>query len=341
MRPSRFSPSSKHVSRFPLLHFPVSPNAYTRKGAEKAMERFSIPSADGRSTLAAYAVIPPSPRAMLQISHGMCEYFLRYEGFAEYLAEQGILVFGHDHLGHGNTASSPEELGFTVSGGGADVLLHDVRRVAEHMRGRYPDLPVILFGHSMGSFIARAVLEGDTASPYSAAILCGTGGPDTPAAAGKALASLLIALRGEKHRSTLLKSIAFAGYNKKFEKNCDKNAWLTRDASVVDKYNADPFCTYVFTLRAYHDLFTLVERVSRREWAENLPKDLPLLLISGEMDPVGSWGRGVRLVDEALRKASVKDLTLRLYPEMRHEILNEIGKETVWRETLEWINERI
>ncbi|MBQ5661775.1 MAG: alpha/beta fold hydrolase [Clostridia bacterium] len=271
----------------------------------------------------------------------MCEYFLRYEGFAEYLAEQGILVFGHDHLGHGNTAGSPEELGFTVSGGGADVLLCDVRSVAEHMRGRYPDLPVILFGHSMGSFIARAVLEGDTASPYSAAILCGTGGPDTPAAAGKALASLLIALRGEKHRSTLLKSIAFAGYNKKFEKNCDKNAWLTRDASVVDKYNADPFCTYVFTFRAYHDLFTLVERVSRREWAENLPKDLPLLLISGEMDPVGSWGRGVRLVDEALRKASVKDLTLRLYPEMRHEILNEIGKETVWRETLEWINERI
>lgn len=304
------------------------------------MERFSIPSADGKSTLAAYAVIPASPRAMLQISHGMCEYFLRYEGFAEYLSEQGILVFGHDHLGHGHTAKAPEELGFTAEGGGAEILCADVRRVAEHMHTRYPDLPLLLFGHSMGSFIARAVLEED-ASLYRAAIICGTGGPDTPAGAGKLLASLLIALRGERYRSTFLKGVAFSGYNKKFEKNCDPNAWLTRDEEIVERYNADPFCTYVFTLRGYHDLFSLVERVSRRAWAEEMPKELPLLLMSGEMDPVGSWGKGVRLVDTALREAGVKDVTLRLYPEMRHEILNEIGKETVWRETLEWINARI
>lgn len=304
------------------------------------MERFSIPSADGKSTLAAYAVIPASPRAMLQISHGMCEYFLRYEGFAEYLSEQGILVFGHDHLGHGHTAKAPEELGFTAEGGGAEILCADVRRVAEHMHTRYPDLPLLLFGHSMGSFIARAVLEED-ASLYRAAIICGTGGPDTPAGAGKLLASLLIALRGERYRSTFLKGVAFSGYNKKFEKNCDPNAWLTRDEAIVERYNADPFCTYVFTLRGYHDLFSLVERVSRRAWAEEMPKELPLLLMSGEMDPVGSWGKGVRLVDTALQKAGVKDVTLRLYPEMRHEILNEIGKETVWRETLEWINARI
>lgn len=304
------------------------------------MERFSIPSADGKSTLAAYAVIPASPRAMLQISHGMCEYFLRYEGFAEYLSEQGILVFGHDHLGHGHTAKAPEELGFTAEGGGAEILCADVRRVAEHMHTRYPDLPILLFGHSMGSFIARAVLEED-ASLYRAAIICGTGGPDTPAGAGKLLASLLIALRGERYRSTFLKGVAFSGYNKKFEKNCDPNAWLTRDEEIVERYNADPFCTYVFTLRGYHDLFSLVERVSRRAWAEEMPKELPLLLMSGEMDPVGSWGKGVRLVDTALREAGVKDVTLRLYPEMRHEILNEIGKETVWRETLEWINARI
>lgn len=304
------------------------------------MERFSIPSADGKSTLAAYAAIPASPRAMLQISHGMCEYFLRYEGFAEYLSEQGILVFGHDHLGHGHTAKAPEELGFTAEGGGAEILCADVRRVAEHMHTRYPDLPILLFGHSMGSFIARAVLEED-ASLYRAAIICGTGGPDTPAGAGKLLASLLIALRGERYRSTFLKGVAFSGYNKKFEKNCDPNAWLTRDEEIVERYNADPFCTYVFTLRGYHDLFSLVERVSRRAWAEEMPKELPLLLMSGEMDPVGSWGKGVRLVDTALREAGVKDVTLRLYPEMRHEILNEIGKETVWRETLEWINARI
>ena len=304
------------------------------------MERFSIPSADGLTSLAAYAILPASPRAMVQISHGMCEYFLRYEGFAEYLAEQGILVFGHDHLGHGHSAVRAEDLGFTVSGGGADCLCRDVLALARHMKERFPTLPLFLFGHSMGSFIARAVLEED-ASPYHAAILCGTGGPDTPAGAGKLLASLLMALRGERHRSHMLKGIAFAGYNKKFEKGCDRNAWLTRDASVVKAYNADPFCTYVFTLRAYHDLFTLVERVSRRAWAQRIPRDLPLLLISGEMDPVGSWGKGVRLVDTALREAGVRDLTLRLYPEMRHEILNEISREDVWKEILEWIGEKL
>lgn len=305
------------------------------------MERFSIPSADGLTSLAAYAILPASsPRAMVQISHGMCEYFLRYEGFAEYLAEQGILVFGHDHLGHGHSAARAEDLGFTVAGGGADCLCKDVAALARHMKERFPTLPLFLFGHSMGSFIARAVLEED-ASLYHAAILCGTGGPDTPAGAGKCLASLLMALRGERHRSRMLKSIAFAGYNKKFEKNCDKNAWLTRDASVVEQYNADPFCTYVFTLRAYHDLFTLVERVSRRAWAQRIPRGLPLFLISGEMDPVGSWGKGVRLVDAALREAGVRDLTLRLYPDMRHEILNEIGREDVWKEILEWIAERL
>lgn len=304
------------------------------------MERFSILSADGKTSLAAYAVIPASPRAMVQISHGMCEYFLRYEGFAEYLSEHGILVFGHDHLGHGHTAACAEDLGFTAAGGGADCLCRDVAALARHMRERFPTLPLVLFGHSMGSFIARVVLEED-ASPYRAAIICGTGGPNTPAGAGKMLASLMMAFRGERYRSKMLKGIAFSGYNKKFEKDCDPNAWLTRDGAVVEKYNADPFCSYVFTLRGYHDLFTLVERVSRRAWAEGMPKELPLLVISGEMDPVGAWGEGVRLVDAALREAGVKDVTLRLYPKMRHEILNEIGKQDVWREILEWIDARI
>ncbi|MBQ9131745.1 MAG: lysophospholipase [Clostridia bacterium] len=303
------------------------------------MERFTITSSDGKTALAAYRLIPENPRAMVQISHGMCEYFLRYEGFAEYLVSQGFVVFGHDHLGHGNTAPTAGDLGFTASGGGADFLVEDVHNLSLKMKKMFPKLPLILFGHSMGSFIARAVLE-HYGSTYRAAVICGTGGPETPAAAGKALASLLMALKGERYRSKFVAGVAFAGYNKKFEKGCDKNAWLTRDAAVVEKYNADPFCTYVFTLRAYHDLFSLVERVSRKEWANQMPKDLPLLVISGEMDPVGGWGKGVRAVADRLQKAGVKDMTVTLYPDMRHEILNETEHEQVWSDISQWMEKR-
>ena len=188
------------------------------------------------------------------------------------------MVFGHDHIGHGNSAPTPDDLGFTVHGGGADVLVEDVHKLSLHMKQQYPYLPLILFGHSMGSFIARAVLE-NYGNDYTAAIICGTGGPDTPAAAGKLMASMMMLFCGERHRSKLLKSIAFAGYNKTFEKGCDKNAWLTRNAAIVERYNADPFCTYTFTLRAYHDLFTLVARVNNRASVHKIPKDLPLLVL--------------------------------------------------------------
>lgn len=300
------------------------------------MERFTFLSSDGITHLAAYRTTPENPRALVQISHGMCEYFLRYEGFAEYLSAQGFLVFGHDHLGHGNSAPDATSLGFTVSGGGYQNLIEDVHTLSLKMKEEYPSLPLILFGHSMGSFIARAVVE-QFGSDYKAAIFCGTGGPDTPAGAGKLLASLLMLFCGERHRSALLKSIAFMGYNKKFEKGCDKNAWLTRDADVVTRYNADPFCTYTFTLRAYHDLFSLVARVNRREWAQSLRRDLPILVVSGEMDPVGSYGLGVRAVAKMLEDAKIEDLTLTLYPEMRHEILNELEKDSVWTEICQWI----
>ena len=131
------------------------------------------------------------------------------------------------------------------------------------------------------------------------------------------------------------------GYNKKFGKGCDPNAWLTRDKDVVASYNDDPNSGFVFTLRAYRDLFTLVDTVSRRDWASRVPSSLPLLLISGDMDPVGNYGKGVKTVYDRLVSAGVEDTSLKLYRDMRHEILNEIDKETVWEDILKWINAKL
>ncbi len=300
------------------------------------MQQFQLLSADGKTELACYATETKQPRALLQISHGMCEYFLRYEAFAEYLSERGILVFGHDHLGHGRTAPSEEDLGFTVSGGGADCLVEDVHRLSLHMKERYPDCNILLFGHSMGSFIAREVIA-RYGTDYASAIICGTGGPDMPAGAGAALARMLMIFGGERSRSKLLKGIAFAGYNKRVEDQKTPMDWLTRDAAVVDRYLKDPYCTFVFTKRAFHDLFTLISWVSHKEWASRVPNTLPILVVSGEADPVGAWGRGVKQVSDRLTAAG-KHATLRLYPEMRHEIINEIGRERVWKELEQWVS---
>ena len=299
------------------------------------MQTFTIPSTDGKNTLACYRTDCREPRLMLQISHGMCEYFLRYEGFAEFLAGRGVLVFGHDHLGHGRTAKTPEDLGFFAEKNGWDFAVRDVRALTEHMKSEYPGVPVVLMGHSMGSFIAREVMA-RYGRDYRAGIICGTGGPEMPAGAGKLLASVIACFRGPRYRSEWLKNVAFTGYNKGIDPLRTENDWLTRDASAVDRYNQDPLCTFTFTVSAYRDLFTLVKTVSRRDWAKRVPTELPLLVISGDADPVGGHGKGVRTVAKRLEQSGHR-VTLRLYPGMRHEIFNEVGKEQVWEETAQWL----
>lgn len=297
---------------------------------------FTLPSTDGINTLACYRTETQNPRALVQLCHGMCEHFAYYREFAEFLAQDGILAFGDDHLGHGYTPVRDRDRGFFAEQNGADHLVMDEHQLSLYMKAQYPGIPLILFGHSMGSFIVRETVA-RYGNDYTAAIFCGTAGPDTPAGLGVFFADLIARFRGKRYRSEWIESVAFHGYNQKYGPGVPFNAWITRDEEHLKRHTDDPFCRFNFSVSAYHDMFTLLKWVSSRKWAKRLPASLPVLLITGDMDPVGDWGKGVRKVTERLCRAGMEQVSLRVYPEMRHELLEEIGREQVMKETKQWL----
>ena len=303
-------------------------------------DRITYPSADGKNTVAAYIFTPAAGeiKAVLQLCHGMCEYILRYEPLAEYLCANGVAFAGNDHLGHGETAACADDLGYTVDAG---YMVEDVRALTSILKERFgADTPFVFAGHSMGSFIARTYLSRYGREGIAAAVIIGTAGPGAPTGAGKTLAKLIGILRGDRHRSKLLRTIAFGSYTKRCPKGSPAAAWISRDEELVARYEADPFCNYLFTVRGYIDLFTLLGGVSKKSWADTVPKDLPILLMAGEEDPVGAYGRGVRAVCDRLLAAGVGDVTLKLYPGDRHEIHNEPDRQTVFADLLAFVQEK-
>ena len=306
------------------------------------MEKSTFLSNDGDTDVAYYVFTPrgAKPKAIIQLSHGMCEYMLRYEPLARALCAKGYIFCGNDHLGHGYTAETEEDLGYTASFGGSAILVKDVHKLTRIMKTEYPQLPVVLIGHSMGSFVARLYIE-HYADELSAAVIVGTGGPEAPAAMGKKLAQIIINKEGERSRSELLDKLAFGKYNKKFKKETVPHAWLTRDEEIRERYDGDKFCNYKFTARGFYDLFDMLSAVSKKSWAKKIRKDLPILIMSGDMDPVGNYGKGVKKVYDRLAAAGVKDVTVRLYTDGRHELFNEINKEVVIKNTVDWIESRL
>ena len=288
----------------------------------------------------AYRIYEPEGeiRAVVQISHGMCEYVGRYEEYAEHLCSQGIVLAGNDHPGHGESAASEEDFGYFAKEDGVDLAIEGLKRMSELLLERYEGKPLILLGHSMGSFLCRIYIT-KYAEKLAGAIIMGTGGPGAPTGAGIALANLVALLRGDRHRSKLLRSIQQAGYLKRCGKDADRTDWLTRDRGVVEKYNNDKYCNYIFTVSGYRDLFRMLEAVSGEDWATKVPTDLPILLISGEDDPVGSYGKGVCAVAGALAHAGAQKLKTVLIPGARHEVLNETDRADTYALIDGWIGE--
>ena len=277
-------------------------------------------------------------RAVVQVSHGMCEYVGRYGEYASHLCSCGIVLAGNDHPGHGESAESEDDFGYFAKENGVDLAVEGLKKMSELLRERYAGKPLILLGHSMGSFLCRIYLT-KYAENLAGAIVMGTGGPGAPTGAGIALANLIALFRGDRHRSKLLRSIQQAGYLKRCGKNALRTDWLTRDRAVVEKYNDDKYCNYVFTISGYRDLFRMLETVSLEDWATKVPTDLPILLISGEDDPVGGYGKGVCAVAGALAHAGAKKLTTVLIPGARHEVLNETDRAETYTLIDKWIGE--
>jgi alpha-beta hydrolase superfamily lysophospholipase len=278
-----------------------------------------------------------TPKAIIQLSHGMCEYVQRYDAWARRFVSRGYVFCGNDHLGHGHTAPDEDELGYTAPRGGADFLVEDTHTLTCLMRAEYPNVPFVLYGHSMGSFVARMYLT-RYGEELAGALISGTAGPGQPTGVALRLARMIGRTKGLHHRSRLLTGLAFGAYNKKFEGENDALSWLTSERDVRERYRHDPFCRFLFTAAGYDTLFTLLGTVSDKKWAHGVPKALPVLLFAGDMDPVGNYGRGVRAVHERLLEAGC-NARLLLYPGGRHEMHNESNRDQVFEDLIAYLEE--
>ena len=288
------------------------------------MTDFTLPSCVPGRTLHAFRCVPEGRvRAVLQLSHGMVEFIDRYKPLAEHLAGQGILVTGHDHLGHGGSIRTKDDYGFFAQPDGNRAVLDDLHALTVLTKQLYPGVPYFLLGHSMGSFYARQYLC-EWGGELDGAILMGTGfQPKALVAAAKALCRVLAVFFGWEHRSRLVASLSFLGYNKGLEGRTPHD-WLNRDTAEVDKYRADERCMFTFTLNAYYSMFSGILR-----------------FLAGDADPVGERTAGVRRAIQSLRDIGVRNIEAKFYPGARHELLMETNKAEVFADISAWLEKQL
>lgn len=306
-------------------------------------KQFSFLSKDGKTKIHAVKWMPESGeyRAVLQITHGMVEYIERYKPFAEFLNDQGILVVGHDHLGHGASVASEEELGYFAEPDPSDTLVEDMHTLRTTIQTENPGVPYFMMGHSMGSFLLRQYLT-MRAEGLAGAIVMGTG--DMPYAllkAGQAVCKSISLTKGWHHRSHLVNQLGMGGYNRQFEPSDSTKDWITSDDSKRKEYEADPLCNFVFTVNGYYQMFEGMKVLTRRHAMDKIPVELPVIFVSGAEDPVGSNGVGVTRVFRKYEAHGMTDVEMKLYAGDRHEILNETDREEVYEDLYRWMEKRI
>ncbi len=282
----------------------------------------------------AEGVTQTNAKGVVQIVHGMCEYKERYEGFIDYLTQNGYIVFAHDHRGHGGSVTANENLGYFGDKKG-EAIVDDAALVTDEIRRLYPGLSVTLFGHSMGSLVVRAYIQ-KYEEKIDKLIVCGSPSKNSLAGFGLMLNGVISAFRGKKYRSRLMANASTGGGDDKFPGE-GKNAWLTRDKTVVEKYNADEKCNFVFSCNGFSNLLHLVKNVYKKKKYPAKHSDLPIFFMAGADDPVIGSEKKWLEAQQFLRDVGYKNVTGKLYPKMRHEILNELGKEEVYADALAFI----
>lgn len=306
-------------------------------------EEFYFDSRDNISRIHAVRYLPDTENVIgiVQIVHGMAEYVERYEDVAKFLTERNFVVVGEDHLGHGKTVGEHGKQGYCCAQDPATVLVRDSHRLKKMTQELYPGIPYFIIGHSMGSFMLRDYMA-RYGTGIDGAVLLGTGMlPGAVTAFGKMLAAIIKLFYGAKHPSKLLHTIVFGEYNKKIENPKTPMDWLTSDEEIVEKYMADPDLGFVFTVNGFATLFELISRAGKPECFERIPKQLPIYIMAGEKDPVGDYGKAVQKVYDAAKAAGLEDVSMKLYPESRHEILNDCEKEQVLTDIYGWISMKI
>lgn len=302
-------------------------------------KEFYFLSSDGINQIHAIEWIPEGePKAVLQICHGMTEHIERYSEFANFLAEHGYYVVGHDHLGHGKSVASADKLGFFHEKNGNEYVVADIHQLRKDTQKKYPGVPYFMMGHSMGSFLVRQYI-GLYGQGLSGAIIMGTGDqPNLILGAGKMVCKVIAALKGWEYRSKLVDSMAAGGYDKQVKG--EGESWLSRNPANVEKYKDDPLSGYMFTVNAYYHMFSGMARMNKQEKAGKIPKELPIYFVAGAEDPVGNFGKAVENVYNRYRKCGQKDVEIKLYKDDRHEILNEDDREQVYQDILAWLEKR-
>lgn len=305
-------------------------------------KEFFYPSADGKTKIHAVEWRPEKePVGVLQIAHGVTEYILRYEEFAEYLTDKGFIVVGNDHLGHGKSIAEGAKPMYFGPKGSWNWVVKDIKSLKDMAKEKYPDIPYYMLGFSLGSFVLRTFLI-DYPGDLDGAILMGTGQMSPIAIKiAKFMANKEAKKAGEENSTPTIHQLTFGTYNKIFAPNRTEYDWLCANEQALDEYIADPQKGGDFSAGLFRELLDgmLYSSSEKKVWW--MDKKLPVLLISGDKDPVGDRGKGVRATEKVLRKAGVKDISVKMYSGLRHDILHEKEKDQVYADVYNWLNEKV
>ena len=301
---------------------------------------FAFQTVDG-ATLQVRGWVVDQPKAIVQVLHGMAEHSARYARLAQALGAAGYSTYAHDHRGHGQSIPEGGVPGHKADSDGWNRIVEDAHGVNREIAKRHPNVPIIILGHSMGSFVLQQLLFEHPNDMIAAALSGSNGKPPPIAMLGKLVARVERARVGKRKPSPVMQKLTFEDYNKAFAPTRTEFDWLSRDTEEVDKYVADPLCGFAVSTQVWIDMLAALDRISNPSNVAKVPKGVPIYLFAGDCDPVGDYGKGVKRLYDAYKRAALFDVRLKLYPDARHEVLNETNRQEVTDDFIAWLNDVI